>query len=1341
MSFFTKLLTKSNTPKTRSGTEYSFFPSLDFSNRRGKKPDGTSLDSPKIVVDSTGEETVENEQESDVETAEKELPAPPIVINAANNRITEQLNAIVPLTFKQNTAFKNELAYLSRSDAHHDLGDLFKDKMYKDQPNVSRAFDTALPVPATVSFHEGDALASVVISATNSNGATINIHTGNNKQEDYLKEALNQVPDCTREYNPNFSTFAIGVGGDTIFKYRVVRFVTKCSNNKGFNKEGGENLELLVKDQKDFGKKFFENTKLGEDGFEAAIIVDFSQHHFIEDLTTGTRAENDAKIHYLMTPEVVNDPAGKPNVNNKSLFGLNSGVQLISYVQTDPETMSYTKYNPLEPSTSNNFFSNYDFTLSPIKQIFTKQKAEKLITTLNISFDNGSNNKPLTDTIEDSKGENSITTVLGYLRKILAQIQGNGGSLIEKFNFNSKIQQKRGGDWFQALSCLTAKHRNFTSILPTRGSPGKLSANCPVYLVTHDRIAVAFALLNGVNVIYLDYYGRIFIFKNGGDTTLKSSGLSMEAILFAGIKANWINETDFLKQVLQTAKIYMEVRNEYINQESDAFTVLCSQIRIAIDGTDSDDDVKFQKDVTSNLRKLFTSAIKLAFTQINLIDIQSDYNFVTTPGNKDIFRGEYNEQLKNPVAQFSKSINNIKGIQDRFGLIGIGDKRLFKVIIGGWIDSNSKKLDVFRVANNILEGAGPDSDKFDIKRLLSVFSTSKSEERKTDQNIFLPFIQALDNNHKTLILGIVNSTVTKTSEYYTKRVSTARVGKSGISSQQIYYNNLANLLYESVIFLKTDFQSDGWVRAHTFENDAKPLIEGKTEAGPFTSTDNILLEEDKTDLDILKDQGKYSGNTENAIDTLSGGKRYVNLSENERTPSAICDISVKQVTWPLLTALLVETTGYCKQFVNFIKSDTTIDPNLIVNLDAAGDADFIKSIQDKIRRNTTLIGNLTPGDLTLAVRATETAVVLADVIAWKLEILSGGTASVVGGTVVALAGIADYLLQSSRKKGGGDGDSSSTPTSTPNVNLLLDFNLGFHPLTPIYSMLTSYYNIIGEKSQSDPFFYTYFTYINILEKMKRTLEEKYLNDANNKNNILAAYMIGFGLYTMLYASHTSELQNKEILSVIQMSQKEYHEFSLKNDGLASTFSGAIHQTPEEEIIGMVLVNNKLFNNFINNEVNIKQILEEGTPVDNLPLFQVLKDGIFELMGEIVVKVNADRGTPIASPPTTTSLSTASGIPGISAEERASRAELAQQKYEENLAKGLIKPYREPKIVTGKDIFTYSTGDSANMVTSSTSSQGTRAKGGKKKKTTRRQRKSYKNKTIKRSRKHKRTRRR
>ena len=56
-------------------------------------------------------------------------------------KIEEKLNAIVPISIKQTPAFKNELAYLTRSDAHHDLGDLFKDTMYKKEQMVKDAYD------------------------------------------------------------------------------------------------------------------------------------------------------------------------------------------------------------------------------------------------------------------------------------------------------------------------------------------------------------------------------------------------------------------------------------------------------------------------------------------------------------------------------------------------------------------------------------------------------------------------------------------------------------------------------------------------------------------------------------------------------------------------------------------------------------------------------------------------------------------------------------------------------------------------------------------------------------------------------------------------------------------------------------------------------------------------------------------------------------------------------------------------------------------------------------------------------------------------------------------------
>ena len=182
---------------------------------------------------------------------------------------------------------------------------------------------------------------------------------------------------------------------------------------------------------------------------------------------------------------------------------------------------------------------------------------------------------------------------------------------------------------------------------------------------------------------------------------------------------------------------------------------------------------------------------------------------------------------------------------------------------------------------------------------------------------------------------------------------------------------------------------------------------------------------------------------------------------------------------------------------------------------------------------------------------------------------------------------------------------------------------------PIYMLLSPFYYTLGAKYESDPFFYTYFTYINVLEKMINVLEANYLNDALHKNNVLAAYLLGFSLGTFLFSSNTSLLQNNKILDVVGISQQDYYTFALKNDSFASLITGAIHLTPDEEALGFVLLDSELFKNFINVEVNIKEILERGTSETDLPSHMVLKNRIADIMTRIVTKVNNDRGTPLA----------------------------------------------------------------------------------------------------------------
>ena len=1337
-----------------------------------EKPVKGRKTSPKSNRATVGSKSSVSDSSSDIDSSVSGIPGSS-VRSVGMPDIEEEieewkyLNILTPYN-KSQDKFQDMLASLSRSDAHHDLKKVFNETAYKEI-RIKRAFDNGIPKSATTSFHEGEAFASVVRSAADAQGTSIEI----NGNEDKLLEALLAVPNCTDGYT-GYSVFNVGVTDMNLFQYKVVKFITQCSNNSEFKNEDLVNLSC----KSDFGKRFVENTKLGEDNNEAAIIVDFGQHHFMEDLTLGE--ESQFQLHYLVTPEVVNDPAGKPNVNNKVLFGpKRTGVKLISYVEETDSTTAYTKFDESDPSPANNFFSNYDFTLSPIKKIVTGQKAEKFITTLDIKYD-VPKGLPLTDTIEDSKDENSIKTVLSYLKTLMEEVKVSIDNATT-FNFNSKIQQKRGGDWFQALSCIDARNRLITQILPTPTSePIKLSSECPVYLVTHDRIAVTYALLNGVNVIYLDYYGRIFVFKNSSDKTLEGSGKSMENILFDGIKKKWMSSqqsyNDFLRMIV-TAKKYSEDRNTYLSVgrgteatggkgKINDFYIKCDTIKAELETFDfsiKNPIAEFQKLCTNNLQKLFTAAVELTFIKINLINVDKDISIVET--EQELFEGDYNEDIATQVANFSKSLNNIKGIQDKFGIIPKDSD--FVIAFDNWINGNIPKLDVYKCAKKVLNDYydSEESVSFDLNRLISFFTKNHKEERKTDTNIFLPFIQDIEYTDrettcKNKMLSVLSVLVPKIEQYIdlVKLNTSSRASRSStLHPNELYYNNLSNLIYESYIFIENTpihvpSESSSLAAANGPSSPAVEVQKVQSLIERSKSTDNILLKSDIDELKLMNGAGKisnYSGNTEDSVDvdeseskvynlkcivkgdsitcngtaegvmakgTMDGeelgeelgkelgGGGYIDsyalpkkIGSPIKTESVICDISLKQINWPLLTCNLIEKTDIdsLMRFSQQIRS-------YIAGLDKLENTDLFDLIQSKIQ-------------------ATQDPALIS-------ELQNGTTSSF----ITDLESLADGLQKIVERKGGANGESDEMPTVSK--DLMTDFKLGFHPLTPIYAMLTSYYNIIGEKSQTDPFFYTYFTYVNILEKMKKVLEENYLSNTINSPKTASAYMIGFGLYFMMFASHTSLLQNNEILSVIQMSQKEYSDFSLKNDGLASFFSGAIHQTPQDELIGMVLINNELFNNFINNEVNIKQILEEGTSVINLPTYDVLEGRMFKLMEEIVVKVNADRGTPITSSPT------ASGIPGITSDERAKRAALSQQRYEENLAKGLIKPQKKTGIVDGTGIFTNSTGDQSNMVTSS--SQGTRSLGGKnrKRKVTRKHHnKTYKNKTIKHSRKNKKTR--
>lgn len=1178
--------------------------------------------------------------------------------------VIEKSSPIITTTIKNKPEFQRHLANLAKSDAHHDLKAVLVSEVIGD-PKIINAFNSGIPTSSDNYYDELGSFASVILNANNS------------KEE--LNVLLNNVPNVTDSKGPG-TPFQVGLKNETYFIYNVVQFVMECDTNKNYIPYSGN----------DFGNNFFLNTELGGIGNEAAFIVDFSQHGFMEKLVGGVNGP--FKCHYLMTPEVVNDPAGKPNVHNATIFKNGTGVNLYSYIQTDPNDTYYNKYNPNDVSPSNNFFSKYNFTLSPIKQTFTKQKAEKLITNLTISYewDVSNTKKPLIDVVEDSKGENSNKTVMGFLKKIIDTIKGmadnNPNKIPFYFNFNSKCQQKRGGDWFQILACLDAKNRNYTKILPGNDrSQFKLPSNCPVYLVTHDRIAVSFALLNGVNVIYLDYFGRIFVFKNSADITTKGDGKTIEQIIFDNMKNNWIPEK--LNNLINNSVKYMQIINnlkgvkDTLKQFFDDCDNKIMTATTNIQNINVQDD-NFTTLLTREIRNIYFSAIKIMFADMNLINIDNDIRFCTD--NKNILDANYNVNFNNQIMNLNKAINALVGIQNKFGVIG-NDIDNFRSGMGIFLTTNSERLDEYRCVKNLLDGREIDLEKdlIPVERLTNL-KYDGNNSQKTDRYIFLPFIQTLKNEFKAPILRALRLVESKIIEYlYSKQndvnknsflknvISFVKSSRSGsLQKEYIYYNRVANLLYQSFLFL-----DDGQL-APPIEQNIVPI--------ESDSTDNLVITEDLTIINSLA-SGRISADTAivpeevNNPEKSGGGMEYFGTIATtiKQKTNTICDVSVKQITWKLIT-------------YNMLNTDEIYIYNLFYHISSVEEHgeipnnQFVNFLYDVYNRS-------------------------------RLPIPKGGA-------------------------------KDSQPVDN---NLLQNFELGFHPLLPIYALLSPFYYSLEPTYNSNPFFNTYFTYLNVLEKIVDVLDTNYLNNPSDTNKIISSYCLGYCLRTLLFTSNTSLVQNDKILEVIDMQQKDYYTFSLKNDSFSSLITGAIHLDNNEEQRGVILMESELFKNFINNEVNIKQILQQGTPIDNLPTYEILQDRVLGLLTRIVAKVNIDRGTPQynmqidESNVSNSKTPSSSSIVGISSEERAAAAAKGQQKYEEKLAMGLLPEIKKTGIHTiqdfpNKDRSEDISQDTSNIMfakssTSSSSPNSNSRKGGRKtkknKKRLRKMKSTRRNKVI------------
>jgi hypothetical protein len=325
------------------------------------------------------------------------------------------------------------------------------------------------------------------------------------------------------------------------------------------------------------------------------------------------------------------------------------------------------------------------------------------------------------------------------------------------------------------------------------------------------------------------------------------------------------------------------------------------------------------------------------------------------------------------------------------------------------------------------------------------------------------------------------------------------------------------------------------------------------------------------------------------------------------------------------------------------------------------------------------------------------------------------------------------------------GEESTPPNQISDV--FRDNSICFHPLLPIYMIIQSYMLSINNESIIDSLDANLFVnYFYFLRKITENVINIYYGANNNNEKKLEAYVIGICLRQLLFISN-NDANYQYCLTALGTDDSVYSQVSSYTESLTHDISGKINFDPVTLQEGPIYLNSEFFSDFAHN-IDVNRIFSNIPDYDSFDE-EAFRNEVLAFSVEVAEQIMIDRGIRPATP--------INPIQGITPQQRLeaiqaqqARAELKKRgrdnDQEDDLAEGIQKrkplyPFDPSRQKRGSDIFTYSDGDPSNMVYStSSSSKRARTVGGKKKKTRRKNRKSYKNKTYKRMRKHRKTRR-
>jgi len=1090
--------------------------------------------------------------------------------------------------------------------------------------------------------------------------------------------------------------------------------------------------------------KFFENLDLNDDR-NIAIVVDAASIGLIEILSSGSFEQGKRpNVYYIYGAEVVNDPATKKHPDSKD-FIKKTGVNFIPCISMNPSSFVYSYSFTDKPDINTiyleQFFTNYKFDLSDTK---SDVKGKSISYTTDLTVTSGSGVNTFKNPLIDSKSKNDIT----FLSSILNQLMAALTPPKNKFLFNSSLQQKRSGDWLQVLLCAGLRDKSRAFKAYEKGVTNLTGEIQRVFFVTHDRIALAFALLNGIDCIFTHHHSQkhlhsAFIYKLKDPIKQKQNKIDLANNYKSKIDEIKIKITNLISKVRNYQN---DLYDSYVNSKVNALNTMvsdyCNKFITIKESYSSESIIPF--DVQYNFNKviqtIFSSALIIIFYKKYLPDLSSQLNWLINIETNSF--SEVNNLLnidnsselatapEEPINS-NKIIQNYNELFDKITNIEnlINEANSGETSIQKNTNDFTKSL-IYKSA----DGWNWDSGSLSRRDIPQLTNISDTKNYGSDRNIFLYNIGDIDNILKQQIVYLFK-------EYYDFILSKSEVivptniNKyfiqtkivKGVNQRQTFGDMQftkfkavgLSFCVEVLISLGGNGVNIDSVKQFT-PKQIIDTIDSFLSKGPELNaliTDNIVVQED-VDYNISIKNKTFEGGLDSFTVVSSNDKEQVEQieqpmdTEEGQTGGALntsgaFEITTKQVTYPLFTCILNSDIFY-------------ITYSIILR-------DYLETPEN----NRETVGYVSPmnrtDDLSQIPNQPE------------IPIPTSSIASRVkrGGGSINISENLKKLYESLPKN-------NSQIISLKEIdesNVFKSNNICFHPLLPIYMITQSYYSAINnEDILSSMDFEIFVNYFNFLKKIKENLVASYSGENNNNANKLDSYAIGIALKQLLFLLNNTEEGYKQCLDVLGTTDDIYSNSSSLTENLAADISGKIILSDIDKEEGSIYLESELFKIFAKSlDVNtIFKNIPESDGFD-LPDF---KEEVFKFSVELGEQIIADRNG--VEPRTFQQIMAQDsddfapmGIQGISSEERAKIAAKGQANYESNLAKGIPFKKDNKKIVYGKDVFSYSQGDSdkSNMITSTTSSDNNRLGGKKsrkykniKKNKTRKHYKSSKNKT-------------